>query len=106
MHCHSRPNGNMTVKLDTTKACDRMGWCFLHRVMTKFVFKISGLTWLIMAIVELALFSFIINGKSSGFFRFMRGLWQGNSIYLYLFLFLIAKSLSSCYIGPFRDGVS
>jgi len=61
---------------------------------------------LVMAIVELALFSFIINGKSSGFFRFMRGLWQGNSIYLYLFLFLIAKSLSSCYIGPFRDGVS
>lgn len=85
---------NVVVKLDMTKAYDRVSWIFLTKVMRSFEFgeRIIDMVW---RLVSNNRYSILINGLSYGFFKSSRGVKQ--EIHSLLFFLL---SLQKFYLDP------
>ena len=81
--------GHMVVKLDISKAYDRLEWDFLEKIMMSLGFSEHCVN-LAMLTVHLASYSVIING----YINPSRGIKQGGPLSSYLFL-LCAEALSS-----------
>ena len=84
---------HLIVKLDISKAYNRVEWEFLRWIMMKI-----GLPeqWVNLAIktVQTATYLILINGEPKGFITPTHGIRQGDLLSLYLFL-LCAEGLSS-----------
>ena len=93
---HGRKNGktgSLALKLDVSKAYDKMEWNFLRQIMLKLGFP---RVWVdkVMSCVSSTSFSILINGKPFGMINPTRGLQQGDLLSPYLFL-LCAKGFTS-----------
>ena len=81
------------MKLDISKAYDRVEWPFLQGVMVKLGFPEKWINW-VMGCVTTPSFSILINGKPFGNIHPTRGIRQGDPLPPYLFL-LCAEGFTS-----------
>ena len=80
-----RNENGLLCKLDIEKAYDHISWNFPFIVMRKMGFWEKWAAWISWCI-SIASFSILVNGTPLGFFNGSRGLRQGDSLILYLFV--------------------
>jgi hypothetical protein len=85
--------GEMAVKLDMSKAYDRVEWAFVESIMRKMGFSERWIA-LLMECICTVKYSVLIDGVPKGFISPTRGIRQGDPLSLYVFL-LCAEGLSA-----------
>lgn len=80
------------LKIDLSKAFDRVSWLYIKMILIHLGFPHSFITW-IMACITSPSFNILINGSASPFFHSERGLRQGCPLSPLLFL-LVMEGLS------------
>ncbi|XP_062011572.1 uncharacterized protein LOC133728174 [Rosa rugosa] len=96
-------DGFFSLKLDISKAYDRLEWSFLEAMLVKLGF---ARTWVdvILATVKSVSYSILINGNPTGFILPTRGIRQGDPLSPYLFI-LCAEGLSALISSSVQNGV-
>ena len=75
----------MVLKIDLSKAYDRVSWIYLQVILTKMGFGVPFITWVMSSLTSVS-FSVLINGVASSFFRSGRALRPGCPLAALLFL--------------------
>nr|XP_009587520.1 uncharacterized protein LOC104085230 [Nicotiana tomentosiformis] len=84
--------GNIVIKLDISKAYDKLSWRFLSDMLRKLNFCEVVIDMIYRQLAD-NWYSILINGTRNGFFKSSRDLKQGDPISLSLFI-LAAEALS------------
>ena len=84
MHCKSLKV--VMIKLDLSKAYDRVSWTYLRVILSKLGFAGSFITWVMSSLSSVS-FSLLINGVASTFFLRLEGVLDKVVLWhLYCFL--------------------
>ena len=94
--------GEMALKLDMSKAYDRVEWACLDKIMEKLGFH-PRWRGLMMQCISSVIYAIQINGKPSGQIFPSRGICQGDPLSPYLFL-ICAEGLSALIKKASIDG--
>ena len=98
----SSSHGFMVVKLDMSKAYDRVDWNFLENLMRKLGFNDRWVN-LIMGCVKTVTYSVLVNGEPCGMIHPTRGIRQGDPLSPFLFL-LCTEGLNGMIKNVERNG--
>ena len=88
LHSMQKHIGNddfMAIKLDMSKAYDRVEWPYLEAMMRKMDFTEQWIN-LIMLYVSTASYSILVNGEPNGMINPLRSIRQGDQLSPFLFL--------------------
>ncbi|KAA3473893.1 reverse transcriptase [Gossypium australe] len=85
--------GFMAMKLDMSKAYDRVEWNFVKEIMIRMGFAFSWIETIMECLTSIS-YSMIVNGFKREIFNPSRGLHQGDPLSLFMFL-LCGEGLSS-----------
>ena len=77
---HSKQVG-MLLKIDLSKAFDRLSWIYIDKMLTAFGFSPMWIRW-IASLISSSFFSILINGLPSQPFSPSRGIQQGDPLSL------------------------
>ena len=89
---HCKRLNSVVLKIDLSKAYDRVSWTYLRVLLSKMGFFEPFITWVMSSLSSVS-FLVLINGAASSFFKAGRGLRQGCPLAPLLFL-IIAEGLS------------
>ena len=78
----------MVLKIDLSKAYDRVNWTYLQVILSRMGFVVPFITWVMSSITSVS-FVVLINGVASYLFRSRRGLRQGCPLAPLLFLIVV-----------------
>ena len=88
---NSGKHGFMAIKLDMSKAYDRVEWVYLERLLEKMGFCDTWVAFM-MSCVKTVSYSIMVNGEPNGMIYLKRGIRQGDLLSPFLFL-LCTKGL-------------
>lgn len=86
------------IKLDMAKACDRVNWSFLHKVLQAFGFGNKWIKW-VMTCITSSSFSVLMNSEPFELFGASWSLCQGDPLSPYLFILItegLGRFIMSC----------
>ena len=72
----STKNPGMILKLDLSKAFDKLSWFFIEKILLSFGFSQDWAQW-ILSLLSSYFFSILVNGSPSSTFSPSRGIHQG-----------------------------
>ncbi|KAL8097405.1 hypothetical protein AgCh_030509 [Apium graveolens] len=98
----AREEGEIALKLDISKAYDRVDWEFLRGKMRGMGFSQKWIAWMMMCVTTIS-YEFCFNGSSIGLIQPTRGVRQGDPLSPYLFL-LCVEGLSDSLSKAANEG--
>lgn len=92
----------MAIKIDMSKAFDRVEWSFLETMIERMGFNRIWVRW-IMSCVSTVAYSILLNGRPHGFIKPERVVRQCDPLSPFLFI-ICAEALVNCLNQAERDG--
>ena len=85
---HTKGLKSVVLKIDLSKAYDRVSWIFLRVILTKMGFGVPFITWVMSSLTSVS-FSVMINEVASCFLGLAEDLDKGVLLHLCFFLLLL-----------------